>query len=142
VSLVCSLWKTCCLSSTSNGRRPQKTTSTLDSNPAAAPNHAGLHDLALVVFAVAALVQEEPSDALVEHYRQIAKVTLGLQLVLEKPSIVTIQVLHLTSFYDVMSGNDLKSETSTELTWSLVTLAVRLSQVAWACFIKGFSSFY
>jgi hypothetical protein len=94
------------------------------------------------VFAVDALVQEEPSDALVEQYRQIAKVTLGLQLVLEKPSIVTIHVLHLTSFYDVMSGNDLKSETSTELTWSPVTLAVHLSQMAWVRFIRGFSSFY
>jgi hypothetical protein len=116
----------------------------LDSNPGAALNHAGPHDLALVfvVFAVAALVQEEPSDALGEHYHQIAKAALGLQPVLEKPSIVTIQVLHLMSIYNAMSGNDLKSETSMEMTWSLVTLAAHLSQTVWTCFIVGFSSFY
>jgi hypothetical protein len=32
------------------------------------------------------------------------------------------------SVYNAMSGNDLTSETSMELTWSLVTLAAHLSQ--------------
>lgn len=93
-------------------------------------SYTGPHDLALVfiVFAVAALVQKEPSDVLGEHFYQIAKVAMTLQPVLEKPSIVTIQVLHLMSVYNAMSGNDLKSETSMEVTWSLVTMAAHLSQ--------------
>ena len=67
-------------------------------------------------------------DAYGEHFQQIARAALGLQSVLEKPSLVTIQSLHLLSIYNAMSGSDLKSETSMELTWSLVTLACHLSQ--------------
>ena len=102
-----------------------------DSNPNLAAHYMGPHDLALVfiVFAVAALVQKDPSDALGEHFHQIAKAAVGMQPVLEKPSIVTIQVLHLMSIYNAMSGNDL-TETSMEMTWSLVTLASHLSQTA------------
>ena len=77
-------------------------------------------------------MQKEPSDALGEHFHQIAKAALALQPVLEKPSIVTIQVLHLMSIYNAMSGNDLKNETSMEMTWSLVTLAAHLSQTVCA----------
>ncbi|KXN83523.1 hypothetical protein AN958_01347, partial [Leucoagaricus sp. SymC.cos] len=88
------------------------------------------HDLALVfmIFAMGALVQVEPSNAEGEHFHQLARAALALQPVLEKPSIVTIQTLHLMSIYNAMSGSDLKSETSMELTWSLITLASHLSQ--------------
>lgn len=53
---------------------------------------------------------------------------MALQSVLEKPSIVTIQLLHLLSIYNAMSGVDFQSDTSMETTWSLVTLAAHLSQ--------------
>lgn len=93
-------------------------------------DYSGPHDLALlfVVMAIGALVGHEPSKALGEHYHQISRVAISLQPVLEKPSIVTIQTLHLMSIYNAMSGSDLKSETNMEMTWSLVTLASHLSQ--------------
>ncbi|KAG6849964.1 hypothetical protein H0H93_003153 [Arthromyces matolae] len=67
------------------------------------------------------------SNALGEHYYQVSRAALALQPVLEKPSLVTIQTLHLMSIYNAMSGSDLKSETSMEVTWSLITLAAHLS---------------
>ncbi|KAG6829926.1 hypothetical protein H0H87_009784 [Tephrocybe sp. NHM501043] len=67
------------------------------------------------------------NNALGEHYYQLSRAALALQPVLEKPSLVTIQVLHLMSIYNAMSGSDLRSETSMEMTWSLVTLAGHLS---------------
>lgn len=93
-------------------------------------DYSGPHYLALlfVVMAIGALVGHEPSKALGEHYHQISRVAISLQPVLEKPSIVAIQTLYLMSIYNAMSGSDLKSETSMEMTWSLVTLAAHLSQ--------------
>ncbi|KAF9474117.1 hypothetical protein BDN70DRAFT_885189 [Pholiota conissans] len=93
-------------------------------------DYSGPHDLALlfVILAVGALVGEKPSDAMGEHFHQISRAAISLQPVLEKPSIVTIQALHLMSIYNAMSGSDLKSETSMEMTWSLITLASHLSQ--------------
>lgn len=93
-------------------------------------DYSGPHDLALlfIIFAVGALVEPEPSNAEGEHFHQISRAALSLQPVLEKPSIVTIQTLHLMSIYNAMSGSDLKSETSMEMTWSLITLAAHLSQ--------------
>ncbi|RDB19140.1 putative transcriptional regulatory protein C1F7.11c [Hypsizygus marmoreus] len=109
------------------------------------------HDLALIfmVFALGALVMDEEGRVdgeqdkaqeggspvqgkgqveLAEHYHQVARAAVALQPVLEKPSIVTIQTLHLMSIYNAMSGSDLRSETSMEMTWSLITLAAHLSQ--------------
>jgi hypothetical protein len=122
-------------------------------------DYSGPHDLALLfmVFAIGALVMpEEPGadglegllptklassssstpahtrNALGEHYHQVARAAIALQPVLEKPSIVTIQTLHLMSIYNAMSGSDLRSETSMEMTWSLITLAAHLSMtVSW-----------
>jgi len=104
--------------------------------PQPGEDYTGPHDLALlfIVFAVASLVQPEPSGALAEHFHQVSKVAMALQPVLVKPSIVTIQMLHLLSVYNAMSGLDLKSETSMETTWSLVTLAAHLSQTVSALF--------
>lgn len=98
-------------------------------------DYSGPHDLALlfVILAVGALVGQEPSNALGEHFHQVARAAISLQPVLEKPSIVTIQALHLMSIYNAMSGSDLKSETSMEMTWSLITLAAHLSQTV-RCF--------
>ncbi|KAJ7779148.1 fungal-specific transcription factor domain-containing protein [Mycena metata] len=85
-----------------------------------------------------------------EHLHQIARVALALQPVLEKPSLVTIQALHLLSIYTSMAAapgsgthshrgqrggeanikgdRDDSGETSMEMTWSLITLAAHLSQ--------------
>ncbi|KAF7313921.1 Zn(2)-C6 fungal-type domain-containing protein [Mycena chlorophos] len=114
-------------------------------------DYTGPHDLALLfmVFAVGALVQP-PSGSPVtvvpaedddahrkrcsaegEHLHQIARAALALQPVLEKPSIVTIQTLHVLSIYNSMAvgPNDKDdTETSMEMTWSLITLASHLSQ--------------
>jgi len=99
-------------------------------NPIPGEDYSSPHDLALLfmIFAMGALVQLEPSNAEGEHFHQLARAALGLQPVLEKPSIVTIQTLHLMSIYNAMSGSDLKSDTSMEITWSLITLASHLSQ--------------
>lgn len=110
-----------------------------------ADDYNGPHDLALlfVVFAVAALVERDPSHAHAEHLHQISRVALSLQPVLEKPSIVTIQTLHLMSIYNAMSGNEEASETSMEMTWSLITLAAHLSQTVcvWLSGCEFFSNF-
>ncbi|KAJ7220750.1 fungal-specific transcription factor domain-containing protein [Mycena pura] len=119
-------------------------------------DYTGPHDLALLfmVFAVGALVQPQPQPqprddsageahrrqigAEAEHLHQIARAALALQPVLEKPSLVTIQALHLLSIYTALAGGasgaggagdgDGDSEASMEMTWSLVTLAAHLSQ--------------
>ncbi|KAF8878384.1 fungal-specific transcription factor domain-containing protein [Gymnopilus junonius] len=93
-------------------------------------DYSGPHDLSMLfmVMAIGSLVGSESSTALGEHYHQVARAAISLQPILEKPSIVTIQSLHLMSIYNAMSGSDLKSETSMEMTWSLITLASHLSQ--------------
>ncbi|KAF8827844.1 hypothetical protein HHX47_DHR4000927 [Lentinula edodes] len=141
-------------------------------------DYSGPHDLALLfmVFALGALLEPIPSNghssdspsgsspnsnistgaasrpspnALGEHYHQLAQAALSLQPVLEKPSIVTIQCLHVMSIYNAMSGegtanpssdtdsagNNLtgesktgQSETSMEMTWSLITMAAHLNR--------------
>lgn len=98
--------------------------------PTPGEDYSSPHDLALtfMIFAIGALVQAEPSNAEAEHFHQLARAALALQPVLEKPSVVTIQSLHLISIYNAMSGSDLKNDTSMEMTWSLITLASHLSQ--------------
>ncbi|KAF8235392.1 hypothetical protein L208DRAFT_1433902 [Tricholoma matsutake] len=98
--------------------------------PLPGEDYTGPHDLALlfIIFAVASLLQPDPSNALAEHFQQVSRQAMALQSVLEKPSIVTIQLLHLLSIYNAMSGVDFQSDTSMETTWSLVTLAAHLSQ--------------
>lgn len=90
------------------------------------------HDFALLylIFAVGALVdlKLEPCNPEGEHYHQLARAALVLQPVLEKPSLVTIQALHLLSIYNGMAGNENSGgETSLETTWSLVAFAAQLS---------------
>ncbi|KAJ7234763.1 fungal-specific transcription factor domain-containing protein [Mycena haematopus] len=115
-------------------------------------DYTGPHDLALLfmVFAAGALVQPpapggEEDDAHrqkvaaeAEHLHQIARAALALQPVLEKPSLVTIQALHLLSIYTSLGSppaaharnksEEEDGETSMEMTWSLITLAAHLSQ--------------
>lgn len=95
------------------------------------------HHLALlfVILALGALVEgtTDPQEGFnniqeAEHFHQIAKAALPLQPILEKPSIYAIQALHLMSVYNAMSGEDLASQNSMEMTWNLVTLASHLAQ--------------
>lgn len=100
--------------------------------PKATEDNKSAHELALLflVFAVGALVDltQDPANAEAEHYHQIARAAICLQPVLEKPSLVTIQALHMLSIYNAMSGNELSAkETSMETTWSLIVLAAHLS---------------
>ncbi|KAJ7312995.1 fungal-specific transcription factor domain-containing protein, partial [Mycena albidolilacea] len=121
-------------------------------SPDGGADYTGPHDLALLfmVFAAGALVQPpahggEEDDAHrqqvaaeAEHLHQIARAALALQPVLEKPSLVTIQALHLLSIYTALAspptgharhkGGEEDGETSMEMTWSLITLAAHLSQ--------------
>lgn len=62
----------------------------------------------------------------VEHYHQLCRAALSLQPVLEKPSIVTIQALHLLSVYNALSGGG-EGETGMEISWNLLTLTSHLS---------------
>jgi len=103
-------------------------------------DYSGPHDLALlfIILAIGALAGKDPAHVLGGHFYQISRAALSLQPVLEKPSIVTIQTLYLMSVYNGMSGNDMKSETSMEMTWSLVTLASNLSQTVHCSFPKFF----
>ena len=93
-------------------------------------DHSGPHDLALVfiILAIGSLLQPESPEVLGEHFYQLSRAAVSLQPVLEKPSVVTIQVLQLTSVYNAMGGTDSRSDTSMEVTWSLTTLAAHLSQ--------------
>jgi len=93
-------------------------------------DYGGPHDLALLftVFSLGVLVQDNGSPAEAEHFHQVSRAALGLQPVLEKPSIVTIQTLHLMSIYNSMNGLDSSGDTSMEMTWSLVTMAAHLGQ--------------
>ncbi|KAJ7323963.1 fungal-specific transcription factor domain-containing protein, partial [Mycena albidolilacea] len=112
-------------------------------------NHTGPHGLALLftVFAAGALPPTSPGGedeayrrhvaTEAEHLHQIARAALALQPVLEKPSVATIQVLHLMSIYTSLTspagharhgtGRE-DTETSMEMTWGLSTLAAHLSQ--------------
>ncbi|KAG6335793.1 hypothetical protein ID866_3289 [Astraeus odoratus] len=90
------------------------------------------HKLGLVflIFAIGALVdlQQVPQNAEAEHFHQLARAAICVQSVMEKPSLETIQALHLLSIYNAVSGNELSGkETSMETSWSLVTLAAHLS---------------
>lgn len=105
------------------------------SNSAATPpdEPKGAHELGLLllVFAIGALVDltQDASNQEAEHYHQLARASICLQPVLEKPSVITIQALHLLGAYNAMSGNELAAkETSMETTWSLIILAAHLSQ--------------
>ncbi|KAJ7761456.1 hypothetical protein B0H14DRAFT_3594886 [Mycena olivaceomarginata] len=92
-------------------------------------DYTGPHDLALLFMVFAVGVLAVAAEA--EHLHQIARAALALQPVLEKPSLVTIQVLHLLSIYTVLAspptgharleGREEDGETSMEMPGSLTT---------------------
>ncbi|KAI0277477.1 fungal-specific transcription factor domain-containing protein [Russula aff. rugulosa BPL654] len=95
----------------------------------------GPHDLALLfsIFALGSALDvslpTRTAESEGEHYNQLALAALCLQPVLEKPSLITIQTLHIVSIYHAMLGNDVSGgESSMEFTWSLVNLAAHLAQ--------------
>ncbi|PPQ66791.1 hypothetical protein CVT24_008700 [Panaeolus cyanescens] len=87
----------------------------------------GPHDLALLltVLAIGSLVDSNlpPYNLEAQHYHYLARATLALQPVLGAQSLVTVQVLHLMSVYNDMSGKD----SNVEQSYMLLDLA---SQVA------------
>ncbi|KAH8997103.1 fungal-specific transcription factor domain-containing protein [Lactarius hatsudake] len=100
-----------------------------------ADDHNGPHDLALLfgVFALGSVMDvslpNSASESEGEHYHQLALAALSQQPVLEKPSVVTIQTLHISAVYSAMLGGDVSGGESTlESTWSLVAVACYLAQ--------------
>lgn len=98
-------------------------------------NYEGPHALALLfmTFAIGILVdmQQKPFSEEADRYYQLAKAAITLQSVLEKPELITIQALHLMSIYNMMRQPDIRdedSETSMEMSWSLMRLSHQLSQ--------------
>lgn len=86
--------------------------------------------LLFLVFAIGALLDpnQEPGNVEADCYHQVARAAICLQSVMEKPSLETIQALHLLSVYNALSGNEVAGkETSVETSWSLVTLAAHLA---------------
>ncbi|KAI6106042.1 fungal-specific transcription factor domain-containing protein [Pisolithus croceorrhizus] len=86
--------------------------------------------LLFLVFAIGALLDpnQEPENVEADRYHQAARAAICLQSVMEKPSLETIQALHLLSVYNAVSGNEVTGkETSVETSWSLVTLAAHLA---------------
>lgn len=98
-------------------------------------DYSGPHDLALLlsIISVGRIVDitltQAAAEAEGEHYNQLAMAALCLQPIMERPSMVTIQALHVSSIYNAMCGNEVSGGESTmETTWSLVALAAHLSQ--------------
>lgn len=102
-------------------------------------DYTGPHDLALlfVVLAIGSLVDGDRGAEQAARFHQVSKAAICLQSVLEKPSIVTVQCLHLMSIYNAMNGGDAANGTTMETTWSLTHLAVHLAHT-----VSVFFSFY
>ncbi|KAH9053248.1 hypothetical protein EDB87DRAFT_1581148 [Lactarius vividus] len=95
----------------------------------------GPHDLALLfsVFALESILDTSLPNSTAEsegkHYNQLALAALCQLPVLVKPSVVTIQALHISAIYSAMLGGDVSGGESTlESTWSLVAVACYLAQ--------------
>ena len=89
----------------------------------------GPHDvsLLLMVFAIGSLAEVEKQfcqDA--DQLHQLSRIALSQQSLLEKPSLVTAQTIHLMSIYNATVGGN--SGSTMETTWSLTRLAAHLAQ--------------
>ncbi|KAH8997120.1 fungal-specific transcription factor domain-containing protein [Lactarius hatsudake] len=98
-------------------------------------DYSGPHDLALLfsVFALGSVMDtslpNSTSDSEGAHYNHLALVALCQQPVFLKPSVATIQTLHLSALYGTMHGGDVNGgEINLESTWSLVAVACYLAQ--------------
>ncbi|KAH9052349.1 fungal-specific transcription factor domain-containing protein [Lactarius vividus] len=98
-------------------------------------DYSGPHDVALLfsVFALGSVMDSSlpnsTSESEGERYNKLALAALSQQPVLVKPSVVTIQTLHISAVYSTMHGGDVSGgETTLESTWSLVAVACYLAQ--------------
>ncbi|TFK48379.1 hypothetical protein OE88DRAFT_1704162 [Heliocybe sulcata] len=93
----------------------------------------GPHALALLftVIAIGTVMEASssaPNRVEAERYFQLARGSLCLRSILDKPSIATVQTFELLSVYMSMRGDDVVDrESRMESTWSFVTLAAHLS---------------
>lgn len=94
-------------------------------------DYTGPHGLALLfgALSVGALLDmgQDGCGPEAEHYQQLSRAALGAQSVFEKPSVITIQTLHLQSIYYGMAGKEAAGEPSLETSWSLLKLAAQLA---------------
>lgn len=95
-------------------------------DPRETHHYSGPHKLALLflIFAIGSLVDlsQPPVNEEGEHYFQIARVAAAQQCILEKCSIITVEMLILMSTYYAMTPGDPSRK---ETCWSLVKLAAR-----------------
>ncbi|KZT69217.1 hypothetical protein DAEQUDRAFT_268089 [Daedalea quercina L-15889] len=92
------------------------------------------HDLALLymIFAIGCLVDfnHEPGSKEAEQYEQLARAAMSLKSVWVKPSLSTVQTLHLFSIYNGMAEDDLRPDSmSMELSWGELGLAGQVCQI-------------
>ncbi|KIY64549.1 hypothetical protein CYLTODRAFT_401701 [Cylindrobasidium torrendii FP15055 ss-10] len=93
------------------------------------------HDVALlcIVFSVGSLVEKDTTsdgqDAYdeSEHYYRFAQIALSAQSWQEKPSLVTVQTLHLMSTYTGMKGGNREAGATMETSWSLSRTAANVA---------------
>lgn len=96
--------------------------------------YSGPHDLALLycIFAIGCLVDfnHEPSIAEATQYEQCARAAMSLKSVWVKPSLTTVQALHLFSIYNAMAEDDSRPDSiSMELSWGELSLAAQVCQI-------------
>ncbi|KAH9839733.1 uncharacterized protein C8Q71DRAFT_744044 [Rhodofomes roseus] len=92
------------------------------------------HDLALlyVVFAIGCLVDfnQEPGSTEAAGYEQLARAAMSLKSVWVKPSLTTVQTLHLLSIYNGMAEDESRPDSmSMEISWGELALAAQVCQI-------------
>ena len=100
----------------------------------------GPHDLALLylIFAIGCLVDfnNNPNTAEATQYEQLARAAMSLKSVWVKPSLTTVQALHLFSIYNAMTEDDSRSDNiSMELSWGELSLAAQVCQIV-SCLLE------
>ena len=96
--------------------------------------YSGPHDLALLylIFAIGCLVDfdHEPRTAEATQYEQCARAAMSLKSVWVKPSLTTVQALHLFSIYNAMAEDDSRPDSmSMEFSWGELSLAAQVCQI-------------
>lgn len=94
----------------------------------------GPHDLALLymIFAIGCLVDFNNESSIAEgaQYEQFARAAMSLKSVWVKPSLSTVQALHLFSIYSAMAEDDSRPDNiSMELSWGELSLAAQVCQI-------------
>ncbi|KAF9021021.1 hypothetical protein BDZ89DRAFT_252400 [Hymenopellis radicata] len=88
------------------------------------------HDLSLIfmIFSIGSLAEGEDcfTDE-AERFHRMSRTAISLQSLLERPSLVTVQSIHLMSIYNAVVGGNPLAGTTMETTWSLTRLAAQLA---------------